>query len=169
MKKIVFLSATLFFLSLALPWASVSADDPEAEMGNANSSSISPGTSTGSANSSSSSAGSGGATEETAQEKFRDLIKPEANLPLPKLQEDSAEDQANYFIFKVIDLLLFLAGLVAVFFIVLGGVRFVVAAGSEEEIDKAKNTLIWAILGLLAVIFSWAIVENVVKIALAGG
>ncbi|MCT4592245.1 MAG: hypothetical protein N4A36_02585 [Candidatus Gracilibacteria bacterium] len=74
------------------------------------------------------------------------------------------EDQVNYLAFKVIDIILILSGIVAVFFITLAGVKLVTSGGVEDRIDSAKKTITYATIGLFGVILSWAIVTNVVKL-----
>lgn len=41
------------------------------------------------------------------------------------------------------------AGALAAVFIISGGLRIVFAAGNEEQVKRGKDTLLWAILGLL--------------------
>jgi preprotein translocase subunit SecY len=97
-----------------------------------------------------------------------DIIGRRPPDSLPSLDDGSggldAESKANYLIFSIIDIILVLAGILAVFFITMAGVRLTVSSGSQDQIDGAKRMLMWSILGLLAVILSWAIVTNVVNI-----
>ena len=82
---------------------------------------------------------------------------------IPGLKGD-VEDAVNTMAFSIMDGILILAGVVAVFFITVSGVRLTISSGSQDQIDGAKRTLIWAILGLLAIILSWALMSNVVKL-----
>lgn len=52
-----------------------------------------------------------------------------------------------------------LAGVVAVLFIIMAGVRFITSRGDEIQVEKAKKTLTFAIAGLVIVVFSFAIVN----------
>lgn len=83
---------------------------------------------------------------------------------MPSFEADNAEDQAFSFIFGTIDVILLVAGILAVFFLVLGGFRMVVGSASQDETDSAKKTIYWALLGLGAVILAWALVTNFVKV-----
>jgi len=59
----------------------------------------------------------------------------------------------------IIGSLLSIAAAVAILFIAWGGAQYIYSMGKQENMEKAKKTLIWAILGLLAVIFSFIIVR----------
>jgi succinate dehydrogenase/fumarate reductase cytochrome b subunit len=54
-----------------------------------------------------------------------------------------------------------ITGALAVLFIVVGGMRYITAQGDPQQISKAKNTLIYAIVGLLVSISAVAIVTFV--------
>lgn len=59
----------------------------------------------------------------------------------------------------IIDLLLFLAGSIAIIVIVIAGLRYVTSSGDPQTASKAKNTIIYAIVGLVVAILSYAIVN----------
>lgn len=59
------------------------------------------------------------------------------------------------------NILLPLAGLVAVLFIIIGGYRYIVSAGSEEQAEAGKKTLTNAVIGLVIIILSYVIVTVV--------
>ena len=52
-----------------------------------------------------------------------------------------------------------IVGAVAVALIVWGGFRYMISRGSEQEIEYAKNTLLYAIVGLFIVAVSYIIVD----------
>ncbi len=60
--------------------------------------------------------------------------------------------------FGVIDILLRLAGLVAVGFVIYGGFRFVTSQGEAEGIKAARSTIINALIGLVITIFASTII-----------
>lgn len=53
------------------------------------------------------------------------------------------------------------AGIVAVVFIILGGFWFLTSAGNEETAEKGRKTLLNAVIGLVIIIMSFAIVRVV--------
>ena len=61
----------------------------------------------------------------------------------------------------VINALLGLVGGLSVLFLVIAGVRYISAAGNDEQIKKAKSTIIYAIIGLVIAIVSFVIVYAV--------
>lgn len=48
--------------------------------------------------------------------------------------------------------------LIAVIVLVIAGIRLIVSQGNEEERDKAKKTILYAVIGLLIVLFARVIV-----------
>ncbi len=55
------------------------------------------------------------------------------------------------------------AGIVAVIAIVVGGVRYVVSNGDAAGVKAAKNTIMYAVAGLIVVIAAAAITDFVIK------
>ncbi len=70
---------------------------------------------------------------------------------------------------KVIQFALFIVGLVAVVFVVIGGYRYIMAGGNEENVKAAKSTIKNALIGLIIVLFAWAIVNVVASFISRGG
>ena len=58
---------------------------------------------------------------------------------------------------NVITLLTTIAGLLVVVFLIWGGLQFVISDGDPKRIQNAKNTLLYAIVGLVLVIAAFAI------------
>lgn len=52
-----------------------------------------------------------------------------------------------------------IAGAVAVIFIVLGGIKYSTSQGNPADTQKAKDTIVYALVGLVFVILSFAIVQ----------
>lgn len=61
----------------------------------------------------------------------------------------------------VTNLLLGVAGSVAVIFIIVGGIQYVTSAGNDQNTKKAKDTITNAVLGLIIAILAFAIVNFV--------
>ena len=64
---------------------------------------------------------------------------------------------------NVVNSILYVAGIIAVVMLIFGGIRFMVSRGDKDKVQKAKNTVIYAIIGLVLVIFSYAIVNFIVS------
>lgn len=71
-------------------------------------------------------------------------------------------------ILVVVDVLLLVAGSIAVIFLIIGGYRYVMAHGNEEATEAAKKTLTSAILGLVIIALSFAIVTIISTVLLQG-
>ena len=50
---------------------------------------------------------------------------------------------------NIVNLLFWVAGIVSVIFIIVGGIMYIVSAGNENSTIKAKNTILWAVIGLI--------------------
>lgn len=65
-------------------------------------------------------------------------------------------------IVNVVSVLLGLLSLAAVVMIIVGGIRWMTSGGNEEQLELAKKTISSAIIGIVIVLLSWAIVTYVV-------
>ncbi len=93
-----------------------------------------------------------------------------ANLPSGAPGQSGAPGCTFAFVFPdslplialaLIEIALRIAGLVAIFFIVYGGITYVVSQGEPDKISQAKGTIINALVGLLIATFAIAIVAFV--------
>jgi hypothetical protein len=57
----------------------------------------------------------------------------------------------------------FIAGIVAVLMIIIGGIRYVTSNGDSSQIQAAKNQILYAIVGLVIVIAAAGITAFVVQ------
>ncbi|OGL35956.1 hypothetical protein A3F65_02535 [Candidatus Saccharibacteria bacterium RIFCSPHIGHO2_12_FULL_47_16b] len=64
---------------------------------------------------------------------------------------------------SVINILSAVIAVVAVIMIIYGGLRYVASGGKQESITAAKNTILYAIIGLIIVALAQAIVQFVLK------
>lgn len=56
----------------------------------------------------------------------------------------------------------FIAGMVAVLMIIIGGIRYVTANGDSNQIQAAKNQVTYAVVGLIVIIMAAAITQFVI-------
>lgn len=61
-----------------------------------------------------------------------------------------------------------LAGALAILFIVIGGYQYMTSSGDDKKAESGKKTIKWAIIGLGLVLFAYAIVTVVVRLANTG-
>ncbi|MBI3984262.1 hypothetical protein HY346_03090 [Candidatus Microgenomates bacterium] len=71
----------------------------------------------------------------------------------------NAPDNLLTVIKNVVNWVLFIVGFAAVVMLIIGGVRYVVSAGSEDAVGKAKSTILYAIIGLVIAILAYAAVN----------
>lgn len=59
----------------------------------------------------------------------------------------------------VVNILLFIIGAVSVIMLIWGGIRYTTSAGNSSSITAAKNTIMYAIIGLIIAFLAYAIVN----------
>ena len=64
--------------------------------------------------------------------------------------------------------LLFIAGALAVIMIIFGGLRYVTSAGNASNVTAAKNTILYAIVGLIIAFLAFALVNWVLGALVPG-
>lgn len=78
------------------------------------------------------------------------------------------DQQADLFgpsgIFKTItDVLLFIIGAISVIMLIIGGIRYTVSNGDSAAVTSAKNTILYAVIGIVVAILAYALVNFVVS------
>ena len=68
----------------------------------------------------------------------------------------------------LVNILLFLVGAISVVMIMVGGLRYVISGGNSSAVTGAKNTILYAIVGVVVAFLGYAII-NFVLGALTGG
>lgn len=63
----------------------------------------------------------------------------------------------------ITNVLLFIVGAIAVIMIVIGGLRYVLSGGNSEQITAAKNTILYAIVGIIVALLAYAAVNFVLS------
>jgi hypothetical protein len=63
----------------------------------------------------------------------------------------------------VANTLIFLVGAVAVIYLIIGGLRYVISNGDSKAVESAKNTILYAIVGIVVAVISFALVQFVIS------
>jgi hypothetical protein cdiviTM7_00647 len=63
---------------------------------------------------------------------------------------------------KIINILLYVIAIISVIMLIIGGLKYVVSGGNNAKVSDAKNTILYAIIGLVVAIFAYAIIRFVV-------
>ena len=64
-------------------------------------------------------------------------------------------------VMNIVQWLIVAGGYVAVFFIIFGGFKYIVAKGEPDKINNARTTIVNAIIGLIIVLASVAIIRTI--------
>ena len=83
-------------------------------------------------------------------------------------QPASLFDGSTAIVPRVINLMLFIVGVLAIFMMIYGGIRYVLSGGDNGKVKDAKNTILYAIVGLIVAILGYAIVNWVVSVVGSG-
>lgn len=75
---------------------------------------------------------------------------------------DGQNDSATNMIQTVINTALLVLGMVAVIVIIVGGIRYSTSGGNSTHVKEAKDTIIYAVVGLVVAIISYSIVNFVI-------
>ena len=57
---------------------------------------------------------------------------------------------------------LFIIGAVSVLMLIYGGIRYTISGGDEKAITSAKNTILYAVIGIVVAVAAYAIVNFVI-------
>lgn len=83
-------------------------------------------------------------------------------------QPVSLFDGPSAIIPRAINLMLFIVGVLAIFMMIYGGIRYVLSGGDGNKVKDAKNTILYAIVGLVVAILGYAVVNWVVSVVGSG-
>ncbi|MFA7600863.1 MAG: pilin [Patescibacteria group bacterium] len=78
------------------------------------------------------------------------------NLPLV-FNEDKSDIVAS--VGGVVGIILSFVGLLFLILIVYSGIMWMTASGNDQQIDKSKKTMIWAVIGIVCIFASFAAVQ----------
>ena len=65
--------------------------------------------------------------------------------------------------------LLFILGAISVIMIIIGGLRYVISGGDSAAVTAAKNTILYAIVGVIVAILAYAVINFVIGSFTSGG
>lgn len=78
------------------------------------------------------------------------------------------DQQADLFgdegIFKTItNVLLFIIGAISVIMLIIGGIRYTTSNGDSTAVTNAKNTILYAVVGIIVALLAYALVNFVIS------
>lgn len=91
----------------------------------------------------------------------------ELNLKAGADSSKGDDQQENLFgpegIFKTItNVLLYIIGAISVIMLIIGGIRYTVSNGDSAAVTSAKNTILYAVIGIVVAILAYALVNFVI-------
>ena len=88
---------------------------------------------------------------------FEDLIDPgfeDLTINRTGLEESQLQSVVGFFFI--------IAGMIAVIMIIIGAYWYILSAGDPQKVKKAKDTILYAVVGLIISISAWAIIEFII-------
>ncbi len=95
-------------------------------------------------------------------------IKAGVNQAAGGADTSSAGDNLGSTIRTVVNILSMVIGIIAVIMIIIAGLNYITSGGNDQKIATAKNTILYAVIGLVIVAFAQVIVRFTVN-AVNGG
>lgn len=83
-------------------------------------------------------------------------IQPPSSIPSGGLEKGGAGQRA---IQLGIEVLLIAALLISLFMLIWGGIRFMTSGGNKQELDLARKSLVFSVIGLVIVFLSFLIIN----------
>lgn len=78
------------------------------------------------------------------------------NLVTPKT---SGSVDPKVIVINIINYALFFIGVIALVFVIYGGIMYITSGGDSDKTTKARNTIMYAVLGIIVVVISYVIVR----------
>jgi len=91
------------------------------------------------------------------------LFDPNRDLP-DNLADAGGDSTLREIILLAVNFILGFVGLIAVIMLIYGGFVLLTSSGEEEKTKKAKSTILFAIIGIVIILFSFAIINTVFDI-----
>lgn len=88
------------------------------------------------------------------------LLSPTDN-PQEIAAATGGEGSARSLALRMVSYFLTFLGLIAVVMVIYGGITYVTAAGEDEKINSAKKIIMYALIGIVIVLISFAIVNTI--------
>lgn len=94
---------------------------------------------------------------------IENCLKSGAKTTDPDASTEPASDRVERIIRTVINIFSLVVGVVSVIMIIIGGLKYITSAGDSGNVSGAKNTILYAIIGLVIVALAQVIVRFVLE------
>ena len=89
------------------------------------------------------------------------ILNPGTDNPSEVSAATGGEGSLRSLILRMVNYFLTFLGVLAVIMIIYGGVTYVTAAGKDEAVGNAKKIIMYALIGIIIVLLSFAVVNTV--------
>ncbi|MGA3150601.1 MAG: pilin [Candidatus Saccharimonadales bacterium] len=100
---------------------------------------------------------------QTVQQQINNGLCAGSNLQFDNstasCSSSNANTSINNIVHTIVNLLSAIVGIVAVIMIIVGGLRYITSGGNDTSVTSAKNTILYAIVGLIVVALAQIIVR----------
>lgn len=86
-----------------------------------------------------------------------------SGAPDSEVCKAAGTDKADSMLKTVINTIIYIIGIIAVIMIIIGGLRYTLSGGDSSSVQGAKNTIMYAVIGLIVAILSFSIVNFVLE------
>ncbi len=93
-------------------------------------------------------------SEESGKQQVKNIIN---SLPNAGTSDTTAAQN------NIVNTVLFYLGIIAVIVVIFGGAKLAMSAGNPVAVTKAKQTIVFALIGLAVVLLAYAIVNFVIE------
>jgi len=85
--------------------------------------------------------------------------KPEVCRESQETEDDDASNSSFLdFVTEIVDILLMGITIVAVIMLIVGGIKYIISTGDPAKTNNARNTIIYALIGIVVAVFARVIV-----------
>ena len=82
---------------------------------------------------------------------------------------NNGDDTLDVTVINILNAVIGVLGIVAVIVMIIGGVLYMTSSGDAGKVKKAKDTILYGVIGLIVVALSFAIVNFVISNIIGGG
>jgi len=97
----------------------------------------------------------------------QDLISPSDN-PSSVSSATGGESSFRSIVLTIVNFILSFLGIIAVLFVIYGGFLYVTSAGNSEKVDQGKKIITYAVVGIVIILISFALINTILGAANPG-
>lgn len=91
------------------------------------------------------------------------VIAAGSNTSIVSIPNPIACNDATCLISQIIRYILGIVAIIATLMFIWGGVMMLTSGGNSDQVKKAKETLVWAAIGVVVILISWVVIRFVLS------